>query len=153
MQLAFQKFHQKEIVMRKLIATIATIAGAAVAAGLLAAPAAQARAKLTPEQRLAKLLEGREAGKPESCISTYDSRELEVLDKTALVFGRGNTIYVNRPDNAKDIDSDDIMVTKTSTSQLCRLDIVTTVDRSGHFQTGFLNLGDFVPYKRIKRGN
>ena len=136
--------------MRKLIAAIA---GAAVAAGLLAAPAAQAKPRLTPEQRLEKMLEGREAGKPESCISTYDSRELEVLDKTALVFGHGSTIYVNRPDNANDIDSDDILVTKTSTSQLCQLDIVTTVDRSGHFQTGFLNLGDFVPYKRIKRGN
>ena len=136
--------------MRKLIASIA---GAAVAAGLLAAPALQAKPRLTPEQRLEKLLAGRTAGEPVSCISTYNSRELEVLDKTALVFGHGNTIYVNRPANAADIDDDDILVTRTSTSQLCKLDIVTTVDRSGHFQTGFLNLGDFVPYKRIKRGN
>ncbi|MBK6800051.1 hypothetical protein [Novosphingobium sp.] len=136
--------------MRKLIASIA---GAAVAAGLLAAPALQAKPRLTPEQRLEKLLAGRTAGEPVSCISTYNSRELEVLDKTALVFGHGNTIYVNRPANAADIDDDDILVTRTSTSQLCKLDIVTTVDRSGHFQTGFLNLGDFVPYKRIKGGN
>ncbi len=136
--------------MRKLIASIA---GAAVAAGLLAAPAVQAKPRLTPEQRLEKLLAGRTAGEPVSCISTYNSRELEVLDKTALVFGHGSTIYVNRPANAEHIDDDDILVTKTSTSQLCKLDIVTTVDRSGHFQTGFLNLGDFVPYKRIKSGN
>lgn len=136
--------------MRKLIASIA---GAAVAAGLLAAPALQAKPRLTPEQRLEKLLASRTAGEPVSCISTYNSRELEVLDKTALVFGHGNTIYVNRPANAADIDDDDILVTRTSTSQLCKLDIVTTVDRSGHFQTGFLNLGDFVPYKRIKGGN
>ena len=136
--------------MRKLIASIA---GAAVAAGLLAAPALQAKPRLTPEQRLEKLLAGRTAGEPVSCISTYNSRELEVLDKTALVFGHGNTIYVNRPANAADIDDDDILVTRTSTSQLCKLYIVTTVDRSGHFQTGFLNLGDFVPYKRIKGGN
>lgn len=136
--------------MRKLIASIA---GAAVAAGLLAAPAVQAKPRLTPEQRLEKLLAGRTAGEPVSCISTYDSRELEILDKTALVFGHGSTIYVNRPANAEHIDDDDILVTKTSTSQLCKLDIVTTVDRGGHFQTGFLNLGDFVPYKRIKSGN
>lgn len=136
--------------MRKLIASIA---GAAVAAGLLAAPAVQAKPRLTPEQRLEKLLAGRTAGEPVSCISTYNSRELEILDKTALVFGHGSTIYVNRPANAEHIDDDDILVTKTSTSQLCKLDIVTTVDRSGHFQTGFLNLGDFVPYKRIKSGN
>ena len=136
--------------MRKLIASIA---GAAVAAGLLAAPAVQAKPRLTPEQRLEKLLAGRTAGEPVSCISTYNSRELEILDKTALVFGHGSTIYVNRPANAEHIDDDDILVTKTSTSQLCKLDIVTTVDRCGHFQTGFLNLGDFVPYKRIKSGN
>lgn len=136
--------------MRKVIASIA---GGAVAAGLIAVPAVQAKPRLTPEQRLEKLLAGRTAGEPVSCISTYDSRELEILDKTALVFGHGNTIYVNRPANAEHIDDDDILVTKTSTSQLCRLDIVTTVDRSGHFQTGFLNLGDFVPYKRNKGGN
>ena len=133
--------------MRKLIASIA---GVAVAAGLLAAPALQAKPRLTPEQRLDKLLAGRVAGQPVSCISTYDSRDMEVLDKTALVFGHGNTIYVNRPANAQDIDDDDILVTKTSTSQLCKLDIVTTVDRSGHFQTGFLNLNEFVPYSRAR---
>lgn len=133
--------------MRKLIASIA---GVAVAAGLLAAPALQAKPRLTPEQRLDKLLAGRVAGQPVSCISTYDSRDMEVLDKTALVFGHGNTIYVNRPANAQDIDDDDILVTKTSTSQLCKLDIVTTVDRSGHFQTGFLNLNEFVPYRRAR---
>ena len=86
--------------MRKMIASIA---GAAVAAGLLAAPAAQAKPRLTSEQRLEKLLAGRTAGEPVSCISTYDSRELEILDKTALVFGHGSTIYVNRPANAQDI--------------------------------------------------
>ena len=129
--------------MRKL--TLAIAAAAAVLAG----PALQAKPRLTPEQRLDKMLAGREAGKPVSCISSWDQRDMEVLDKTAIVFRAGSTIYVNRPANAADLDSDDILVTRSHTGQLCKIDIVTTVDRSGHFQTGFVNLGEFVPYRRI----
>ena len=65
----------------------------------------------------------------------------------------GDTIWVNRPDNAKDLDDDEILVTKTTGSQLCRLDIVQTMDRTSHFTTGFVGLGDFVPYKKVAKAN
>lgn len=120
---------------------------------LLAGPALQAKPRLTPEQRLDKLLEGREAGKPQSCISNFHSRDMEVLDGVALVYGSGSTVWVNRPENAEDLDSDDILVTRTNGSQFCRLDIVHTVDRTNQFTTGFISLGDFVPYKRVARVN
>lgn len=112
--------------------------------------AVQAKPKLTPEQRLEKLLEGRVAGKPVSCISQADSRDMEILDGVAIVYRSGTTLYVNRPKNPKDLDSDDILVIKPTGSQLCRLDMVHTVDRTGHFTTGFINLGDFVPYRRAE---
>ena len=60
-----------------------------------AAPLA-ARAKLTGEQELAKKLEGRVAGKPQSCIDHTATQTMEVIDKTAIVFGWGDTIWVNR---------------------------------------------------------
>lgn len=116
---------------------------------LLAGPALQAKPRLTPEQRLDKLLEGREAGRPQSCISQFDTRDMEVLDRTALVYRSGGTVWVNRPVNAEDLDSDDILVTRLTGSQFCRLDIVHTVDRTGYFTTGFISLGEFVPYKRV----
>lgn len=124
----------------------------ALAAGtmLLAGPALEAKPRLSPEQRLEKLLEGREAGKPVSCISNHNTRDLEVIDGVALVYRTGTTIYVNRPQNAEDLDDDDILVTRTTGSQFCRLDMVHTVDRTGYFTTGFISLGDFVPYKRVK---
>lgn len=122
----------------------------AATAALVTGPPLQAREKLTPEQRLDKMLEGRVAGKPTSCISTFDSRDMTILDKTALVYGSGGVIYVNRPQNADQLDDDDILVTRTFGSQLCRLDIVRTVARSGMFPTGFVALGDFVPYRRVK---
>jgi hypothetical protein len=123
------------------------------AAALLAAPALLAKPRQTGDERLAKLIEGREAGKPTSCLSSWETRELEVIDKVALVYGRGDTIWVNRPDNAKSLDDDEILVTKTSGSQLCKLDIVQTMDRSAHFITGFVSLTDFVPYKRVAKAN
>lgn len=110
--------------------------------------AVSAKPKLTPEQRLEKLLEGRTAGKPTSCISSADSRDMEVIDGVALVYHSGSTLYVNRPKNADRLYSDDILVIRPTGSQLCRLDMVQTVDRMGHFVTGFVNLGDFVPYRR-----
>jgi hypothetical protein len=126
------------------------IALTAVAA-LLAGPALQAKPKLTPQQELAKLLEGREPGKPTNCLSSSDTREMRVLDKTAIVYGWGNTIWVNVPKNAEDLDDDEVMVTKTFGSQLCSLDIVHTMDRTSHMTTGFINLGEFVPYRRVPK--
>jgi len=121
----------------------------AASAALLTGPVLEAKPRLTPQERLDKLLDGRVAGEPRSCISTTDTRDMQVLDKTAIVYRSGSTLYVNVPRNAEDLDSDDIMVTKVYGSQFCRLDIVQTVDRTGHFPTGFISLGQFVPYKRV----
>lgn len=127
------------------------IAIALTAAALLTGPALQAKPRLTPQQQLGKLLEGRVAGKPVQCISNFDTREMQVLDRTAIVYGWGNTIWVNTPRNAADLDDDDILVTRTYGSQFCNLDIVHTVDRSGGFPNGFISLGDFVPYRRVAK--
>jgi hypothetical protein len=50
---------------------------------------------------------------------------------------------------ASALDEDDILVTNTTGSQLCDLDIVRLVDRSSHFQTGFVSLDKFVPYRKV----
>lgn len=121
----------------------------AVGASLFAAPAAFAGPKLTGEERLAKILDGREAGKPVSCITMSQTQNATVIDKTAIVYRVGRTIYVNRPNNADQLDSDDIMVTKTFSSQLCNLDTVQLYSRGGpSMWTGFVGLSDFVPYTR-----
>ena len=121
------------------------------AAALLTGPALEAKPRLSPQQQLDKLLDGRVAGKPEHCISQYDTRDMQVLDKTAIVYGWGNTIWVNTPRNVQDLDDDDIMVTRLYGTQFCSLDIVTTVDRSGGFTNGFISLGEFVPYRRVAK--
>lgn len=121
------------------------------AAALLVGPALEAKPKLTPQQELAKLLDGREAGQPQHCISQFHARDMRVIDGTAIVFGWGNTIYVNVPRNAKDLDSDDVLVTRSFGGQFCDLDIVHTLDRSSQIFNGSIALGEFVPYRRVPK--
>ena len=102
------------------------------------------------EAKLAKKLEGRVAGTPVRCISLPTIRSSTVIDGKAIIYDAGNVIYVNIPANgASTLDDDDILVTNTTGSQLCDLDIVRLVDRSSHFQTGFVSLDKFVPYRKV----
>ncbi len=131
--------------MRHLIPTLL------VAAAIAAAPAATAREKLEPEAKLAKLLEGRVAGKPQKCLPLASTNSSQIIDKTAIVYKSGSTLWVNRPESgAESLDDDDILVTRLTGSQLCSIDTVELHDRSSHMYSGFVSLGDFVPYRRVK---
>jgi len=122
---------------------------AAATALLLAGTAANARTHLTGEQQLAKLLEGRVAGKPVDCITMSNVDSSTVIDKTAIVYDTGRTVYVQRPKvGAESLDDDDILVTELHSSQLCSIDTVQLHDRNGHFWRGFVGLDKFVPYTR-----
>jgi hypothetical protein len=119
-----------------------------LAAAALAAPATAAAPRLSPDAELARLLDGRVAGKPSSCISTLGSRSSQIIDGTALVYRDGRTLWVNRPrSGAESLRDDDVLVTRQFGSQLCRVDSVRLVDRTSGFQRGFVVLGDFVPYR------
>ncbi len=76
------------------------------------------------------------------------SSNLQLIDATAIVYDAGRTIYVARPKNPRSLDADDILVIKRTGSQLCKQDIIRTVDRSFGFTTGVVFLGDFVPYTK-----
>jgi hypothetical protein len=125
------------------------IALASLAAMTATAAPSVARERLTGDQQLAKVLEGRVAGTPKSCINTRVNRNQRVIDNTAVIYGSGRTIWVNVPRNADDLDNSDAMVVRMHGSQLCRQDIVTTIDTASHMYTGNVFLGDFVPYTRV----
>lgn len=124
------------------------LASAALAVALVAGPSV-AGERLTGEAELAKLLKGRVAGEPKSCINTRVHQSQRVIDGTAVVYGSGRTIYVNVPRNAEDLDDRDAMVVRMHGTQLCRQDIVTTIDTGSRMYTGNVFLGDFVPYTRV----
>jgi hypothetical protein len=97
------------------------------------------------------MLEGRTAGRPVACIPAQVSERLKIIDRTAVVYDGGRTIYVAKPRDPRTLDTNDILVINRFGSQLCKTDVVRTVDRSSGFMTGVVFLGDFVPYTSKRR--
>lgn len=126
----------------------------AASLAMLALPgAAMASDQVYPkgEAKLAKMLEGRVAGKPVKCLSTTSMRDSTVIDKTAIVYRSGSTLYVNRPQaGASSLGGDDILLTKLTGSQLCSIDKIDLIDRGSKMWSGFVSLGEFVPYERVR---
>lgn len=141
----------------KIPAFTSTCAAIAALSLVSTAPAAaeesddQVETELTEgEQRLAKLLEGREAGEPRDCIRDLPNSRLTTIEDTAYVYGQGGTIYVQRTLDPDQIDDDDALVIRRHNgTRLCRLDLATTVDRFNGFFTGVVRFDQFVPYKRV----
>ncbi|WP_253200895.1 hypothetical protein [Sphingomonas quercus] len=127
---------------------IAGLAGVALAT---TATAAAPRSKADGEAELAKLLDGRVAGKPVDCISLPSTGSSRIIEGTAIVYGSGRTLYINRPQSSADLlHDDDILVTRTFGSQLCRMDTVRLTNRFSRIPGGFVILDRFVPYKRAQ---
>ena len=100
------------------------------------------------EAKLEKMLEGRTAGTPVSCISQMQSNHLQVIEGVALVYDAGDTIYVARPTDPSTLRRDDVIVINRFGGQFCNTDVIRTVDRSGGFFTGVVFLKEFVPYRK-----
>ena len=134
-----------------------TIAAILAAAAVLALSAtADARPRVAPEEKLAKMLDGRVAGEPRDCIYLPSIRGSRIIDKTAIVYDAGRTLWVNRPrSGASSLNDDDILVTDLhgSGSQLCSIDIIRLHDRTSFFYSGFVGLGEFVPYRKVAANN
>ena len=137
--------------MRKTIAAILTAATV-----LSLTVTADAKPRLSGEEKLAKLLEGRVAGEPTDCIYLPRVRSSRIINDTAIVYDAGSTLYVNRPrGGAYGLDDDDVMVMDLngSGSSLCSIDVVRLHDRNTFFYSGFVSLGDFVPYRKVGARN
>ena len=104
------------------------------------------------EKKLAKMLEGREAGEGKRCIRTSPSRGLTIINGTAIVYKQGKTVWVNRTLHPSSLDDDDFLVIRKfgSSGQLCRYDNITTRDRFNLFFTGVIMLEDFIPYRLVE---
>lgn len=114
-------------------------------------PVQAARVNDRGEARLARILDGRVAGKPINCIDTRNIRSTEVVDGTAIVYRAGNRLYVNRPDiGATSLRRDDVLLTRSHDTRLCSVDTVRLLDQGSRFQRGFVGLGKFVPYTRVE---
>lgn len=126
-----------------------TLAGAAFALAATAAAATGSGHNDTGEARLSRMLAGRTAGAPVSCITTTRSNKMEVIDGVAVVYDAGRTIYVARPTDPRMLGRNDALVlSRFSPTRLCVQEPMKTVDRYDGFNTGVVFLKDFVPYTK-----
>jgi hypothetical protein len=125
-----------------------------VALALVAATsAAQSKPRLSGEERVAREIEGRIAGEPVDCIPLHQVHSSRIIDDEAIVFDAGSTIYVNRPRGGRQsLDQWDVLVTRPFGSTLCNTDVVRLYDATARMETGIVFLGDFIPYRRERRG-
>ena len=122
---------------------------AATAASLVAAPVLAARQ--APQEQLDKLLVGLTADKPVDCISQWRTNESQTIPGIGIVYKVGTTQYLNRfSDGCPQLDGDNILVTRTYGTQLCRGDIARVIMRGPDIETGSCIFGDFTPYRRMQ---
>jgi len=100
------------------------------------------------EAKLAHILDGRTAGQPVQCLDSSQRRNMEVVDRTALVFRDGDTYYVNRPQGVNFLSWSDVPVFKIWGSQLCSKDLVHLQDSSTGMAGATMVMNEFVPYRR-----
>ena len=119
---------------------------AAVAAMALAVPATAQDREERAEMAFAELVKGRTAGEATNCINTFQSSRLRVEEHVGLVYERGDTIWVARATNPRNLDGWDVPIIERYGSRLCTNDVTRTIDRSSGMFSGVLFLEDFVPY-------
>ena len=104
------------------------------------------------EAKLNKALRNYEqAGPAVSCVNQRDLGGNKSIGDAILFSGKGGRAYLNRPaGGCPNMNFGRALVTRTSSSQLCRGDIATVVDPVSGFSYGGCGLGEFVPYKRVR---
>src|SRR5688500_19930746 len=71
------------------------------------------------ERQLAQALDGRVAGEPVDCIDLHRIRSSRIINRTAIVYDAGGTLYVNRPRaGASSLRDWDVMRSEEHTSEL-----------------------------------
>jgi len=119
-------------------------------------PQASARAQAQAaedEAGLAAVLRGRIAGPPQDCVNQGDLGGNKSYGRGVILFsGRtDDVVYVNRPaGGCSDLNFGRALKTRTTTTQLCRGDIVTVFDPISGTEYGGCGLGEFTPYRRAR---
>jgi hypothetical protein len=134
--------------------TLLLLAGLGLAAACTANEPADPRVAQTQAEQLSRALAGYEpAGPPTSCVQLRDLRGNRSAGDAIIFEGATNsTLYVNRPPGGcPSLDFGRALVTRSTTSQLCRGDIADVVDPVSRTTYGGCGLGDFEPYRRVRR--
>lgn len=128
----------------------ALIVGATLAS--CAATGEQPTRSAQKQQEYQRLIAGKVAGPPVSCLPTYNANDMIVIDEQTVAFRQGGShVYIaHMPGGCSNLGRPPyVMVTKQfGTAQLCRGDIARIVDTTNRITVGSCVFGDFTPYSR-----
>ena len=125
----------------------------ALGAAALAFTAANASGETPAEKgeaKFAELTEGRVAGEPKSCINAFRSNNVDVIEYVGISYKDGDTLWIAKASNPSSLGRNDVPIFDRFGSQICRQDVIRTVDRYSQFTTGTVFLEDFVPYEKAE---
>lgn len=112
----------------------------------------RARQAADDQVKLDKALAGLVPGKPVSCIDPRRYPNTTRIGDKILYGETGRNVFVtDTGGGCFGLRRGDAIVTKSTIGQLCRGDIVQTVDLLSRTPSGSCVFGDFVPYTRPKR--
>lgn len=124
---------------RSLVAmSLAVLASAAAAA---AAPVSE-----RDQATIDRLLKGKVAGDPVSCIAIPRSGGSTIAGNRIYYRGTGRTVYVNDPGPSCNLRRGSAIVIKTPINRFCRGDIITLFEPSSGIDRGSCALGEFTPW-------
>lgn len=130
------------------------LAIAASAASCTMGPPAPSPAQVAQSQaKFAQLTAGKVAGAPMSCLPTFRSNDMVVIDDNTIAFRNGpGSVYINHMQGGGCLNLDggrNTLVTRTPGPNLCSGDIAQVVDLGARIPVGSCVFGDFVPYRRV----
>jgi hypothetical protein len=106
------------------------------------------------QEKFAKLTAGKMAGAPLSCLPSFRSSDMVVIDDGTIAFRNGpSQVYINHMQGGGCLNLEggrNTLVTRTPGPNLCRGDIAQVVDLMARIPVGSCVFGDFVPYKRVR---
>lgn len=97
-----------------------------------------------------KLVEGKTAGAPITCLPHYQADDMIRIDDSTIAFKRGSRVYVNHLNGECSNLKNNFyaLVTKGNGMGLCRGDIAEVRDVQTGTLVGACGLGDFIPYSK-----
>jgi len=125
---------------------------AALASCVTGAPQQLARSDRA-EAHLQKLIAGKVAGKPISCLPSGRSENMIIVDDNTVFYRAGSQLFRQDFQNGRctGLGSGHFaLVTRQFGGSLCRGDIAKVLDTASGVTVGGCVVGDFVPYSPIR---
>lgn len=102
------------------------------------------------QQKLERILAGKVAGPPVSCLPSYRANDMVAIDEDTVIFkqgsGRAYVAHLQGGCNNLGRAPYTLLTRQVGTLGLCHGDIATVVDPINGFTVGSCVFGDFTPY-------